>query len=118
MRLMIPIGIALALLGGCSAHPPPSAVQPSPSFASCRDAFAGWVAGAASLNSPGTDLIPTIADQEQVQRRVFELCGLDEAESLNRELQVEYVPGLRQPLIDLASVCELLAGELEPPTAA
>jgi hypothetical protein len=24
---------------------------------------------------------------------------------------------LRQPLIDLVSVCELLAGELEPPSA-
>ena len=58
------------------------------------------MAGAASLNSPGPDLVPTIADQEQVQRRVFELCGLDEAERLNRELQVEYVPGLRQPLIE------------------
>ncbi len=27
-------------------------------------------------------------------------------------------PALRQSLVDLASVCELLAGELEPPTAA
>ena len=37
---------------------------------------------------------------ENVQRRVFELCRLDEAEALNQELQIEDAPGLRRPLIE------------------
>ena len=98
MRRLISIAVALALLAGCSARPPGPAT--SPVFATCRDAFVGWVAGAASLNSPGTELIPTLADQDQIERHVFELCGLDEAERLNQELQVEYAPGVRQPLIE------------------
>ena len=34
------------------------------------------------------------------------------------EHELGAAPALRQSLVDLASVCELLAGELEPPTAA
>jgi hypothetical protein len=101
MRLLIAIGLVLAILGGCSGPTPaPSPSIPvAPSVSTCRDAFARWVGGAASLNSPGTDLVTHLADQEMVQRRVFELCGLAEAERLNLELQVEYTPGVPQPLI-------------------
>ena len=34
------------------------------------------------------------------------------------EHELSAAPALRQSLVDLASVCELLAGELEPPSAA
>lgn len=100
LRLMLVVGVVLVSLAGCSSRDAASASPASPRFSTCRDAFAGWVAGAASLNSPGTDLVATLADQERVQRRVFESCGLDEAERLNQELQVEYAPGIRRPLIE------------------
>ena len=67
---------------------------------SCRQAFQRWIDGAASLNSPGTEVIDTVASLESVQRRVFELCSLDEAERLNQEIQIEYAPGVRQPMIE------------------
>jgi hypothetical protein len=102
MRPVLAIGFGLAILGGCSSRPPaPSPSIPvAPSLSTCRDAFVRWVGGAASLNSPGTDRVAILADQEMVQRLVFELCGLAEAERLNVELKVEYAPGVRQPLIE------------------
>jgi hypothetical protein len=102
MRLLIAIGLVLAILGGCSGptRAPSPSIASAPSLSTCRDAFIRWVGGAASLNSPGTDHVAILADQEMVQRRVFELCGLAEAERLNLELEVEYAPGVRQPLIE------------------
>jgi hypothetical protein len=102
MRLVIAIGLVLVILGGCSGPTPvPSpSIPAAPSVSTCRDAFARWVGGAVSLNSPGADRVATLADQELVQRRVFELCSLPEAERLNRELPVEYAPGVRKPLIE------------------
>jgi hypothetical protein len=98
---LLPVVALVALVCGCAA-PTPSPAQPSgpASATTCREAFRLWVGGAASLNSPGTDVGATIVDLESVQRRVFELCGLDEAEQLNRELQIEYVPGTRQSMIE------------------
>jgi hypothetical protein len=102
MRLAIAIGLVLAVLSGCSGPTPaPSpSIAVAPGLSTCRDAFVRWVGGAASLNSPGTDRIALLADQETVQRRVFELCGVAEAERLNLELKVEYAPGVRQPMIE------------------
>ena len=102
MHLVIAIGLVLAVLSGCAGPIParsPS-IPVAPSLSTCRDAFVRWVGGASSLNSPGTDRVAILADQEMVQRRVFELCGLAEAERLNLELKVEYAPGVRQPLIE------------------
>jgi hypothetical protein len=100
MRCWILAGFLPMILLGCSTHAPPSSPSTPPTGSACRDAFARWVGGAAALNSPGTDLAASLAEQEQVQRSVFERCGLDEAERLNNELQVEYAPGVRQPLIE------------------
>jgi hypothetical protein len=102
MRLVTAIGLVLAALSGCSGPTPApsSSIAVTPSLSTCRDAFGRWVGGAASLNSPGTDRVAILADQELVQRRVFELCGLAEAERLNLELKIEYAPGVRQPLIE------------------
>jgi hypothetical protein len=100
MRCRILAGLIPLILLGCSAPVQPPSPSSAASGSPCRDAFARWVASAASLNSPGTDLVATLAEQDAVQRTVFERCGLAEAESLNRELQVEYAPGVRQPLIE------------------
>lgn len=55
---------------------------------------------AASLNSPGVDAAETLVAQESVQRRVFELCTLAEAERYNREILLEVAPGISEPLIE------------------
>lgn len=65
----------------------------------CVEAFGAWVALAEALNAPGADLPTLLFEQEQIQRRVFELCTLAEAERLNRDMPVELVPGVTQPLI-------------------
>lgn len=66
----------------------------------CRQAFEVWVDGSRPRADPGTDLVGGIVAMERVQRRVFELCTLAEAEALNQELQVEDPPGQRRPLIE------------------
>ena len=95
------VAMVLAALVVACGRPPDQPVPSigSPAESTCRSAFAEWVASAAALNSPGADLVAGLAGQDRVQRAVFERCSLAEAESLNRELQVEYVPGVRQPLI-------------------
>ena len=92
-------------LAGCGQPPTPTTsgtfpTSSGPSVTGCRETFARWVAGAGSLNSPGVDLGATLVAQERAQREVFERCSLAEAERLNREIQVEYVPGRPQPLIE------------------
>lgn len=67
---------------------------------SCREAFTAWVGGSATLNTPGTDILEVVVTGERIQRRVFELCSLAEAEALNQELQIEHAPGVRLPLIE------------------
>lgn len=59
-----------------------------------------WVDNAASLNGPDTDLIDTFVVQESVQRRIFELCSLAEAEKLNREIPFQVAPGIVEPMIE------------------
>jgi hypothetical protein len=67
----------------------------------CREAFEVWVEGSSpGVVDPGTDIIGGVVAMEGVQRRIFELCTLAEAEALNQELQVEDPPGQRRPLIE------------------
>jgi hypothetical protein len=68
-------------------------------LATCREAFAAWRGGSGTLNTPGTGVMTVVA-MERVQRRVFELCSLAEAEALNRELQIQETPDVRRPLIE------------------
>lgn len=78
----------------------PSAASQGSSLATCDAAFRQWVGLAASLNSPGVDFGDQLVRGEAFQRRVFELCSLEEAERLNREVPIEYVPGRPQPMIE------------------
>ena len=96
--------VALALVA-CSttptAQPSTRAATFDPSvLATCRAAFTEWVGGSGTLNTPGTDTVELLVTMERVQRRVFELCTLAEAEALNTELQIEDAPGFRRPLIE------------------
>ncbi len=52
------------------------------------------------------------AYQDTLQARLAAVVGAQRAFA-RRELGADWA--LRQSLVDLASVCELLAGELEPP---
>ena len=103
MRWGLVFVISGALVAACS--PTASSTRGAASFdatslASCDDAFRVWVDGAASLNSPDTDLVDTLVIQESVQRRVFELCSLVEAEKYNREIPLEVAPGIVEPMIE------------------
>lgn len=75
---------------GSPAASPVSALLPDPAaLTDCADAFEVWaVDGSAALNSGG-DMIETIAAMEGLQRRVFELCSLADAEQLNRDVLVD-----------------------------
>jgi hypothetical protein len=55
------------------------------------------------------------AYQDTLQARLAAVIGAHRAFS-ERQLGADWA--LRQSLVDFASVCELLAGELEPPSAA
>lgn len=99
----VPRSVALllpALIVACGPTFAPSAASQGSSLATCDEAFRQWVALAASLNSPGVDFGEQFVRGEAVQRRVFELCSLAEAERLNREVPIEYVPGRPQPMIE------------------
>jgi hypothetical protein len=98
----------MALLGaGCggpaatSSRAPGGPLQPvdPSSFDTCEAAFRAWVGLAQAINDPDTDILANLVASEAVQRRVFELCTLAEAERLNLEVPVEYVPGVREPMI-------------------
>jgi hypothetical protein len=39
-------------------------------------------------------------NQEIIQRRVFELCTLDEAERMNNQMPLEVAPGVSKPMIE------------------
>jgi hypothetical protein len=70
------------------------------SLTTCRQAFQRWVEGADSLNSPEAELVKIAVAQELVQRRVFELCSLAEATSLNEEI-LPWRPGdIRERMIE------------------
>ncbi len=53
-----------------------------------------------SLNSPGVDIVDTMVRQERIERRIFELCTLEEAERFNREMPIELAPGHTEPMIE------------------
>jgi hypothetical protein len=107
MRLLasILVGATAALVVGCARLQSASPDSPSPnlgpaSLATCEQAFRRWVDGAAALNSPGADLTRNLEDQELIQRRVFELCSLENAERLNREMPLVVAPGISKPMIE------------------
>jgi hypothetical protein len=58
------------------------------------------VGQSASLNSPGADLVGILIDQELVERRIFELCTLEQAERFNQQILLEIAPGISQPMIE------------------
>ena len=100
--------LPLAALMACSlrsAEPSSSssgraAGLPDPaSLHTCEETFRVWVEGSGALNDPGAVFAEQIVGLESIQRRVFELCTLAEAERFNREILVEVAPGLTEPLI-------------------
>lgn len=103
-RSAVGLVAAASILGGCAVgslgQPTATSSSDSSALTTCRQAFAAWVGGSSSLNSPGVDPVALLVSMEAVQRRVFELCSLDEAEALNQELQIEYTRGVRQPMIE------------------
>lgn len=93
-----------ALLAACSGPTPGSSAGATfdpAALRTCRQAFEVWVEGSRPrVEDTGTDIVGGVVAIERVQRRVFELCTLAEAEALNQELQVEDPPGQRRPLIE------------------
>ncbi len=103
---MRPLAVLWVLVLVLACAPAP-ALQPdrvrsidAASLTNCKDAFRIWVDGAQALNSADVDLTETLFEQEVVQRRVFELCSLAEAEMYNVEMLWEPAPGISQPLIE------------------
>ena len=66
----------------------------------CEPAFQLWIDGTHALNEPNVDILALMAGLEGIQRRVFELCSLAEAEQLNQDILLEVVPGVFRPLIE------------------
>jgi hypothetical protein len=94
---------SVLLVLACSPNPaaPANATSFDPTtLATCDQAFRVWVDNAASLNDPEIDLVDILVMQETVQRRVFELCSLAEAERHNQEMLLETAPGMSEPLIE------------------
>ena len=102
-RRVMTLAIA-ALLAACSGPTPSSSASATfdpAALRTCRQAFEVWVEGSSPrVVDTGTDIVGSVFAMERVQRRVFELCTLAEAEALNQELQVEDPPGQRRPLIE------------------
>lgn len=102
-RRVMTLAIA-ALLAACSGPTPGSSAGATfdpGALRSCREAFEVWVEGSRPrVVDPGADILGGAVAMERVQRRMFELCTLAEAEALNEELQVEDPPGQRRPLIE------------------
>ena len=93
--------LAAGLFGGCARTAPAAtatAISATP-IETCEQAFRIWVDIAASLNSPDVDLVDGIVRGESVQRRVFELCSLEEAEGHNVKMPLEPLPGITEPMI-------------------
>jgi hypothetical protein len=100
------VGLAIAALGlGCGGRAPNPPPSPAPTaldpagLATCEAAFRVWVGLAAAINDPDTDVLDNVLAGEGVERRVFELCSLADAERLNHDVPVEYVPGQPEPMI-------------------
>ena len=69
-------------------------------LATCAAAFQAWVDRTASANTPGTNPIAVFISAQQAERRVFELCSLEEAEAHNRAMKIQDAPGIDRPLIE------------------
>ncbi len=101
---LVIVAIILTLAAGCSpgnhsAVPSTDSFDPV-SLTDCPEAFGAWVGGAASLNSPDVDVVGVLVQDQRIERRVFELCTLEEAERFNREMPVERAPGISEPMIE------------------
>ena len=92
--------VAIALVLGCGPAAPTPADRSLPSLDTCEAAYRAWIENAAALNSPDVEIIDQLVRGESVQRRVFELCRLEEAERYNRELPIEIAPGIKEPMIE------------------
>jgi hypothetical protein len=94
--LLVLLGLAVA----CGPAGPTPAQLTSPNgIATCEAAFGMWIDMANSLNSPSVNVVDEIVRGESLQRRVFELCRLEEAERYNRELPIQIAPGVTKPMI-------------------
>jgi hypothetical protein len=95
------IGLALLIAAATgSACATPSRTPNIVALSTCEAAFRAWVDGADSLNDPGANVVEIVAAQERVQRRVFELCTLAEAERFNREMPLTPAAGVSTPMIE------------------
>jgi hypothetical protein len=98
--------VALVALMACASHvpdpsPPPGASLPDPaSLHACEETFRVWVEGSPALNDPGVDMVGQMGALELIQKRVFELCPLAEAERLNHQFPLEVGPGVTKALIE------------------
>jgi hypothetical protein len=90
--------MAIGFVIGCQT--PVASVDDLAALTTCRAAFERWVAGDAALNEEGTDIVAVIASQERIQRRVFELCGLAEAELLDDQVHPKRPPGIVERMIE------------------
>ena len=108
------------------SSPLPSALAPPPypgrppstvaDLASCEQAYGAWVEKSESLNDPGADIAEVLLESETIQGQVFELCRLPEAEHWNKQIPIEYAPGIKRPMIepDFRTFAELECVEESP----
>ena len=105
-RLAVMCWFLLLLLLACSPaaegpHFDGAASFDAATLNTCEGAFRRWVDESVSLNDPDVDLTETLSLLEAIQRRVFELCSLAEAERYNLEVLWKPSPGISQPLIEV-----------------
>lgn len=100
-RLTIALVSSVVLGSGCGTQAATGRIVSDPqSLTSCKSAFRAWIDGADSLNGLGADFVELAVQQEQIQRRVFELCTLTEAEEYNIEMPIQIAPGVTGPMIE------------------
>jgi len=122
LRLLL-IGVLLTASACAATQAPstpstlsaPSGLSDRATLATCADAFEAWVHGSEALNEGG-DVIELVVDLERVERRVFELCTLAEAERLNQEMPLEPASGVRRRLIepDIRTFAEVECADESP----
>ena len=91
MRLGLVVAVLAAMwIGGCASMEvaAPSADPRLAALTNCEEAFRAWVQNAEALNEPDSDFTGLLVGGERIQRRVFELCSLAEAERFNQEIQL------------------------------
>lgn len=92
--------MAVALLVAACQTQPTSPAGALMELTTCQAAFEAWVGISSTLNTPGTDPVEVFLSAQVPEKRVFELCSLDEAEGHNLELQIHDAPGLSRSLIE------------------